>query len=112
MSPSEQDMTPKGMEVGGLGLITDLLRACSDEGLSLNPMAKLFLDTNANIGVSVTDETSNHKREIVVEFIEGQPILKMLLGLKTAKVTSLRINEEKIHVAIDGFPDIDLDVVE
>jgi hypothetical protein len=100
-------MVPKGMEVGGLGLIRDLLRASSDEGLSLNPLVRLFLDTNANIGVSVTDDN-----EIVVEFIEGQPILKLLLGLKTAKVTSLRINEEKIHVAIDGFPDVDLDVVE
>mgnify|MGYP003141055374 CR=1 FL=1 len=112
MSPSEQEMVPKGMEVGGLGLIRDLLRASSEEGLSLNPMVRLFLDTNANLGVSVTDETSNHKREIVIEFIEGQPILKMLLGLKTAKVTSLRINEKTVNVVMDGFPDVELDVVE
>lgn len=107
MSPSEQEMVPKGMEVGGLGLIRDLLRASSDEGLSLNPLVRLFLDTNANIGISVTDDN-----EIVVEFIEGQPVLKIMMGLKTATVTSLRIDEEKIHVAIDGFPDFDLDVVE
>ena len=114
MSPSEQDfgddrqfMMPKGMEVGGLSLIRDILRASSEEGLSLGPIVKLFLDVNAHLAVSVTEDD-----EILIEFLEGQPILKLLMGLKTAKVTSLRINDEKVLVSIDGLPDFELDVVE
>ena len=109
---SEQEMVPKGMEVGGLGLIRDIFKAASEDGLSINPVVRLFLDTNAHLGVSVTESTSNHEKEIVVEFLDGNPTLKLMLGLKTATITSIRMTEEKVTVSIDGFPDFDLDVVQ